>query len=97
MNESYTPTPSDDITSTETPILVTDKLKDSIITESSVSTTINGEISNTPPIIKQKLPKLAITAGKPLKYDFCNKNIVQTIIEIIMLYYQIFDSQQRIL
>lgn len=66
MNESYTPTPSDDM-STETPVLVTDKLKDSIITESSVSTTTNGETLNTPPIIKQKLPKLAITAGKPLK------------------------------
>jgi len=67
MNESYTPTPSDDNMSTETPVLVTDKLKDSIITESSVSTTTNSETLNTPPIIKQKLPKLAITAGKPLK------------------------------
>lgn len=67
MNESYTPTPSDDNMSTETPVLVTDKLKDSISTESSVSTTKTGEIPNTPPIIKQKLPKLAITAGKPLR------------------------------
>lgn len=69
MNESIATTMIDEYTSsTETPILVTDKSKDVII-EGSVSTStvpsINGEILNTPPIIKQKLPKLAIIAGKP--------------------------------
>lgn len=67
-------TPSDDIP-TETPTLVTEKLKNINVTESSVSTadaaatatTTNGEIPNTPPTIKQKLPKLPLTAGKPFR------------------------------
>lgn len=56
--------------SSETPILANDKLKD-IITENSISTSTvsstNGLIVNTPPFIKHKLPKLPITAGKPLR------------------------------
>jgi len=72
MGDSYdvTSIPDDNI-STETPNLVTDKIKD-LINENSVSTsttitTTNRENPNTSPIIKHKLPKLAITAGKPLK------------------------------
>lgn len=69
MGEFETTISGDNIT-TETPnILVVEKLKDSI-TDSSVSTsstTTNNKIPNTPPIIKHKLPKLAITAGKPLR------------------------------
>lgn len=66
LNEFET-TPSDDIP-TETPTLFTEKLKNINVTESSVSTqaatTTNGENINTPPTIKQKLPKLPLTAGK---------------------------------
>lgn len=69
--EDFETTTSDDNLSTETPILDTDKLKDSLIPETSVSTssatTINSETPNTPPIVKQKFPKLPATAGKPLK------------------------------
>lgn len=72
MGESYATTISDENMSTETPNLVTEKLKDLIITDGSVSTTstvitTNGEITNTAPIIKQKFPKLAVKAGKPYK------------------------------
>lgn len=71
MGDSYDVTTIPDDISTETPNLVTDKIKD-IINEYSVSTsttttTSNGENPNTSPIIKHKLPKLAITAGKPFK------------------------------
>lgn len=71
MIESYATTISDENISTETPNLVTEKVKDIIVTDGSVSTsaatTTNGEIPNTPPIIKQKFPKLAMKAGKPHK------------------------------
>lgn len=67
----YETTISGDNTTTETPnILVVEKLKDSVTDSSisaSIATTTNDKISNTPPIIKHKLPKLAITAGKPLR------------------------------
>lgn len=73
MNESYATTMLDENTSsTETPVLDTDKLKDlNIVTSISTSTTTttNGEVPNSPPYIKQKLPKIAITAGKPWKYE----------------------------
>ncbi|VVC32541.1 Hypothetical protein CINCED_3A011068 [Cinara cedri] len=58
----------------ESVTLETEKLKD--ITEVSISTSIvssiNGINPNMPPIIKQKLPKLPITAGKPLRYPIPN-------------------------
>lgn len=71
MNDPYAATISDENFSTETtPNIVTEKLK-AMITENIVNassiTTPNSEIPNTPPIIKQKLPKLPITAGKPLR------------------------------
>lgn len=74
MGDSYDVTSiPDDNLPTETPNLVIDKIKD-VINESYVSvststtiTTTNRENPNTSPIIKHKLPKLAITAGKPLK------------------------------
>lgn len=71
MGESFETTISDENISTETPVLITEKLKDLILTDSSVitstATTTNGEIPNTAPIIKQKFPKLAMKAGKPYK------------------------------
>jgi len=72
MGESYdvTTIPEESIP-TETPNLVTGKIKDSInensIINSTTTTTTNVENPNTSPIIKHKLPKLAITAGKPLR------------------------------
>jgi len=71
MGDSYDVTSIPDDISTETPNLVTDKIKDLInensVSTSTTSTTTNGENPNTSPIIKHKLPKLAITAGKPFK------------------------------
>lgn len=71
MGESYDVTTIPEGTSTETPILLTEKIKD-LINENSVNTkatntTTNEENANTSPIIKHRLPKLAITAGKPLR------------------------------
>lgn len=64
-------TTSDEDLPTQTPTLQTDKLKDSIMPHTSVGTSTaistNSETPNTPPIIKQKFPKLPVTAGKPLK------------------------------
>jgi hypothetical protein len=73
MGDSYDTTIiPDESMSTETPNLGTDKLKDlanenSVSTSTTTTTTTNGENPNTSPIIKHKLPKLAITAGKPFK------------------------------
>lgn len=75
MGDSYDTTiiPDESI-STETPNLVIDKIKDlanenneNPVSTTTTSTSTNGENPNTPPIIKHKLPKLAITAGKPFK------------------------------
>lgn len=73
MGESVTTTNmvDEENISSGTPSLVTEKIKD-LLTENSISTsllptTTNGEIPNTPPIIKHKLPKLPIIAGKPFK------------------------------
>jgi len=66
----YDTTTVDDNTSSETPILGMDKSKDSIpniLVNISTTATTNSETPNTPPMIKQKFPKLAATAGKPLK------------------------------
>ncbi|XP_026809474.1 dystroglycan [Rhopalosiphum maidis] len=78
MGDSYDTTIiPDESMSTETPNLGTDKLKDlanenSVSTSTTTTTTTNGENPNTSPIIKHKLPKLAITAGKPFKYPIPN-------------------------
>jgi len=66
MGDEFETTTLDESISTETPILVLDKLNDSVITETASSTS-TPETLNTPPIIKEKFPKLATTAGKPLK------------------------------
>jgi len=72
MGDSYDTTiiPDESI-STETPNLVIEKIKDianaNPVSTTTTSTSTNGENPNTPPIIKHKLPKLAITAGKPFK------------------------------
>lgn len=72
MGDSYDTTiiPDENI-STETPNLVIDKIKDMAnenpVSTTTTSTSTNGENLNTPPTIKHKLPKLAITAGKPFK------------------------------
>lgn len=60
----------DDNTSTETPNLRLNKSKDSssnTLVNSSTTTTTNSKIPNTPPMIKQKFPKLPVIAGKPFK------------------------------
>ncbi|KAE9531612.1 hypothetical protein AGLY_010818 [Aphis glycines] len=80
MGDSYDTTiiPDESI-STETPNLVIDKIKDlanenneNPVSTTTTSTSTNRENPNTPPIIKHKLPKLAITAGKPFKYPIPN-------------------------
>lgn len=71
MGDSYDVTTIPDDISTETPNLATDKIKNLInensVSTSTITTTSNVENPNTSPIIKHKLPKLAITAGKPFK------------------------------
>lgn len=67
--DQFPTTISDDNISTETPPISVIE-KDSIIDSSvstSTATTTNDKIPNSSPIIKLKLPKLAITAGKPLR------------------------------
>lgn len=70
MDESVTTIIVDEENISGTPSLVTEKIKDSLI-ENSISTSTAiityGESPNTPPIIKHKLPKLPIIAGKPFK------------------------------
>lgn len=72
MGDSYDTTIiPDESMSTETPNLVIDKIKaiadENPVSTTTTSTSTNEENPNMPPIIKHKLPKLAITAGKPFK------------------------------
>ncbi|XP_050422099.1 dystroglycan 1 [Adelges cooleyi] len=114
MGEQFATTMIDESASGETTALPTDKLKEAMngnaISTTTMSTATNADSANTPPVIKYKLPKLAITAGKPLKYaipdnvfydheDGSSKNLKLSLLNTdpALLSWVEFDTENQIL